>query len=135
VLRHHSYLYGLAVDVANTQTVIVSASQWARQAHFLEAAESLIYRRESSSYAQDENIQNVTEEWKLVSNGLPKPTGTFISVLAANARVSGTFYAVNNRGIFYSTDTGISWNMLDDIEWPKEYLSQHPWALVVIEDT
>ena len=135
VLRHHGYLYGLAVDVGNTQTVIVSASQWARQAHFLEAAESLIYRRESSSSAQDENIDNVTEEWKLVSNGLPKPTGTFISVLAANARISGTFYAVNNRGIFYSTDTGISWKMLDDIEWPKEYLSQHPWALAVIEDT
>jgi len=135
VLRHHGYLYGLAVDVGNTQTVIVSASQWARQAHFLEAAESLIYRRESSSSAQDENIDNVTEEWKLVSNGLPKPTGTLISVLAANARISGTFYAVNNRGIFYSTDTGISWKMLDDIEWPKEYLSQHPWALAIIEDT
>ncbi|MDQ3903646.1 MAG: hypothetical protein M3247_08410 [Thermoproteota archaeon] len=74
--KHHGYLYGLAVDVSNPQTVIVSASQWARQAHFLEAAESLIYRRESSSSAQDENIDNVTEEWKLVSNGLPKPTGT-----------------------------------------------------------
>jgi hypothetical protein len=25
--------------------------------------------------------------------------------------------------------------MLDDIEWPKEYLSQHHWALAVREDT
>jgi photosystem II stability/assembly factor-like uncharacterized protein len=135
VLRHHGYLFGLAVDAGDPQTVIVSASQWARQAHFLEAAESLIYRRESSSSAKDENVDNVTEEWNLISNDLPKPTGTLISILAANPKIPGTFYAVNNRGIFYSTDSGISWKMLDGIQWPKEYLSQHPWALTVREDT
>ena len=134
VLRHHGYLYGLAVDTGNPQTVIVSASQWARQAHFLEAAESVVYKRESSS-AKDENVDNVTEEWKLVSNGLPNPTGTLISVLSVNPKIADTFYAVNNRGLFYSTDSGISWKMLDGIQWPKEYLSQHPRALAVREDT
>jgi len=134
VLSHHGYIFGLAVDSSDPQTVIVSASQWARQAHFLGAAESVIYRRTSSE--EKENINSISdEEWKLVSNGLPKPAGTFISILAANPKVAGTFYAVNNRGIFYSNDSGISWKMLDDIEWPKEYLSQHPWALAVREYT
>jgi hypothetical protein len=64
----------------------------------------------------------------------PKPTGTLISVLAANPRIAGTFYAANNRGIFCSTDSGSSWKMLDGVQWPKEYLSQHPWDLAVIED-
>ena len=48
---------------------------------------------------------------------------------AATPKISGEFYAVNNRGIFCSIDSGISWKMLDEhdgIHWPKEYLSQHP---------
>jgi hypothetical protein len=139
VLKHHGYLFGLAVDVGDPQTIIVSASQWAGQAHFLEAAESVIYRRTSSGkkenvdYVDDDNDVTV-EEWKLVSNGLPKPTRTLILVLVANPKIAGEFYAVNNRGIFCSTDSGNSWKMLDGIQWPKEYLSQHPRALAIQED-
>jgi hypothetical protein len=111
-LDDYDYVFGLAVDSANPNTVIISASRWPYQAHSLEDAESLIYRRTSP-----------VEEWKLVSNGLPKPTGTMVSILAANPKVAGEFYAVNNRGIFCSTDLGISWKMLDGIQWSKEYLS------------
>jgi photosystem II stability/assembly factor-like uncharacterized protein len=136
VLRHHGYLAGLAVDADDPQTIIVSASQWARQAHFVEAAESVIYRRTASEKKGNINDVNV-EEWELVSKGLPKPTGTLISILAANPKIAGTFYALNNRGIFCSTDSGISWKMINDdndrIEWPKKYLSQHPRALAVRE--
>ena len=79
-----------------------------------------------------------SQDWNLVTNGLPKPTGTLISILAANPKVAGEFYAVNNRGIFCSTDSGNSWEMLEggnnnSIQWPKEYLSQHPRALAVQE--
>ena len=139
VLKHHGYLFGLAVDVGDPQTIIVSASQWAGRAHFLEAAESVVYRRTSSGkkenvdYVDDDNDVTV-EEWKLVSNGLPKPTRTLISVLVANPKIAGEFYAVNNRGIFCSTDSGNSWKMLDGIQWPKEYLSRHPRALAIQED-
>jgi hypothetical protein len=71
---------------------------------------------------------------KVVSNGLPERRGTLISFLTANPKVAGEFYAINNRGIFCSTDSGISWKMLEGIQWPNEYLSQHPWALAVRED-
>jgi hypothetical protein len=135
-LDDYDYLFSIAVDSGDPRTVIVSASQWPYKAYSLEDAESLVYRRTSSSShvddADDSNSNDI--EWKLVSNGLPKPTRTLISILAANPKIAGEFYAVNNRGIFCSTDSGNSWKMLDGIQWPKEYLSQHPRALAVQED-
>jgi hypothetical protein len=32
-----------------------------------------------------------------------------MTILASNPAVSGEFYAVNNRGLFISTDSGLSW--------------------------
>jgi photosystem II stability/assembly factor-like uncharacterized protein len=134
-LGDYDYLFSLAVDSGNPHTVIASASQWPTKAYSLEDAESVVYRKTSSSPVKDteDNNSKDKEEWNIVSNGLPKPTGTLISVLAANPKIAGTFYAANNRGIFYSDDSGISWKMLDGVQWPKEYLSQHPWALAVRE--
>jgi photosystem II stability/assembly factor-like uncharacterized protein len=117
-LRHH-YLYGLAVDSGDPQTVIVSASLGPWEAHSLEGAESLVYRRSEDG-----------EKWKAISQGLPEPSGTMITILAANPKHAGEVYSVNNHGVFCSTDSGISWGGLD-IPWPKEYLSQHAWALAV----
>ena len=121
-LRHH-YLYGLTVDSDDPQTVIVSASLGPWEAHSFEGAESLVYRRTS----QDD------EKWKIISTGFPKPSRTMITILAANPKHAGEVYAVNNRGVFCSTDSGISWRGLD-IQWPKEYLSQHAWALAIEEE-
>jgi photosystem II stability/assembly factor-like uncharacterized protein len=117
-LRHH-YLDGLAVDSTNPQNVIVSASLSAQQAHSIENAESFIYRKSVDG-----------KKWKIVSKGLPEPKGTIITILASNPFKSGEFFALSNRGIFSSTDSGASWTSLD-ITWPKEYLLQHPWALNV----
>src|SRR5918996_2725570 len=108
-LRHH-YLYGLAVDSGDPNTVIVSASIGPGKAYYIEDAESFIYRR-----SDDE------EKWKAISKGLPEPSGTTITILASNSKAAGELYAVNNHGIFISTDSGVSWRGLD-IQWPKEYL-------------
>jgi hypothetical protein len=70
---------------------------------------------------------------KAISNGLPEPRGTIIAILAANPTNRGEFYAINNRGVFCSTDTGLAWRELD-VSWSKEYLSQHPWARAIRED-
>jgi hypothetical protein len=40
-----NYLYGLAIDPADPNTIVVSASQSAWQAHSVERANSLVYRR------------------------------------------------------------------------------------------
>jgi hypothetical protein len=117
-LRHH-YLHGLAVDSSDPQNVIVSASLGAWQAHNIENANSVLYRRSADG-----------ENWKIVSKGLPESKGTIITMLASNPNSAGEFYALNNRGIFISDDSGISWVALE-IPWPKEYLLQHPWSLAV----
>ena len=115
----HSYLYGLAVDSGDPQVVIVSASIGPGKAYSIENAESFVYRRDEDS-----------KKWKAVSNGLPEPSGTTITLLAANPKTKEEFYAANNRGLFISTDSGISWEKLD-IQWPKEYSLQPPWTLAV----
>ena len=136
---YHHYLAGLALDSGDPQNIVVSASQSALQAHSIEGARSVVYRRTSSSSVEENDTSSQEkEDWKLVSKGLPEPNGTIISVLATNPKISGEFYAVNNRGIFCSIDSGISWKMLDEydgIQWPKEYLSQHPKALAVEDGT
>jgi hypothetical protein len=116
----HSYLYGLAVDSGNPQVVIVSASVGPGKAYSIENAESFVYRQDEDS-----------KKWKAVSNGLPEPSGTTITLLAANPKTKGEFYAANNHGLFISTDSGISWRKLD-IQWPKEYSLQAPWTLAVM---
>lgn len=47
------------------------------QARSIEAAESLVYRRSAH-----EDDKGSSEEWKPITNGLPKPSGTIISILA-----------------------------------------------------
>ncbi len=119
----HNYLYGLAVDCHNPQTVLVSASSGAWQAHYGDQnSESFLYRRSQDS-----------AQWKLVSKGLPESRGTMIAILTPSSKNAAEFYLASNRGIFCSTDSGTSWKSLD-IAWPREYLSQHAWALAIEEE-
>ena len=113
----YQYIFGLAVDHDDPQIVIVSASVGPSKAYSAENAKSFIYRRDEDG-----------KKWKAISNGLPEPNGTTISVLVSNPKIGGEFYAVNNRGVFCSADSGISWKGLE-IQWPKKYLLQTPWAL------
>jgi photosystem II stability/assembly factor-like uncharacterized protein len=115
----HSYLYSIAVDSGDPQNVIVSASKGPGRAYSVEDAESFVYTRDEDG-----------GKWRAISDGLPEPAGTTITIFVANPKVSGEFYAVNNRGLFISTDSGDSWKKLDT-SWPKEYPSQTPWALAV----
>ena len=115
----HSYLYGLAVDSDSPQIVLVSASIGPSRAYSTENAESFVYRKDKDD-----------GKWKTVTNGLPEPSGTTITIFVSNPKVSGKFYAVNNRGLFMSTDSGDSWKKLDT-PWPGEYLPQFPWALAI----
>jgi len=115
----HNYAYGLAIDPGDPQTIIISTSKSSWQAHSLENANSSIYRKSG-------------EEWEIISNGLPASSGTIISILASNPNTPGEFYAVNNRGLFCSFDSGVSWELLG-ISWPKEYVLQHPNALAITD--
>ena len=122
----HKYLFGMAINPFNPQNVLVSAARGAWNAHYFnENTESFLYRR--SVEANDES-----EKWSLITDGLPDSKGTIISMLAANPKINEEFYCLNNRGIFSSKDSGLSWNQLN-IQWPKEYYLQHPWAIAIKE--
>ena len=117
----YGYLYGLAVDSGDPQNVIVSVSTGPVSAYSVEYAESYVYRRGKDG-----------QKWSAISNGLPGPSGATITILAANQKNQGESYAANNRGLFISTDSGVSWRKLDT-QSQNKYSLQPAWALAVSE--
>ncbi|MGA7368410.1 MAG: hypothetical protein WBX01_04725 [Nitrososphaeraceae archaeon] len=117
----HNYLFGIAVDSGNPEVVIISASNGPSRSYVAENAETFVYRKDADG-----------RRWETISDGLPEPRGSTITIFASSVKSPGEFYAVNNRGLFLSTDSGCSWEKLDT-SWPKEYLRQTPWALAIHE--
>lgn len=119
-LQHH-YLYGLAVDPANPDIIIISAAPGPQQAHNPLAAESYIYQKTPG------------KPWHEVRQGLPDPKGTVIPKLASHPAEPGVFYALCNQGLYRSADTGLSWEKLA-VTWKEAYLREGTHAIVVNED-
>lgn len=115
------YLWSMAVDPTDPETLVVSACPGPRQAHTLETAESALFRRSKGSPFQQ------------VSEGLPAQQGTLASVLASHEAEPGVFYAANNHGVYRSADTGLTWEALP-IPWPAGTLLGHVNALIVRAD-
>ena len=103
-LGYH-YLWSVAADPADPDTLIVSAAPGPQQAHALASAESALYRRSGG------------EPWQQVKEGFPPAPGLIASVLATHEDEAGVFYAANNKGIFRSPDAGSTWAELP-IAWP-----------------
>ncbi len=118
-LQHH-YLWGLAVDPADQDTIVVSAANGPRQAHDLNQAASAIYRRTAGN------------PWQQVEQGLPTSQGMLACALAVNEAEPGVFYAASNQGIYRSPDAGQSWERLD-IPWPGPMRQQRAASLLVTE--
>lgn len=116
-LERH-YLWGVAVDPADPDTVLVSAAASPMAAHSAANAESTVYRKAGGG------------PWREVREGLPEPVGTTRTVLAANPEEAGAFYAASNGGVFRSADAGVTWQRLA-LEWPERYRHQAVGALVV----
>lgn len=47
-------------------------------------------------------------------------------LVVSNHKAPGEFYVVTNCGLSISTDSSNLWT-----PWPKEYLLQNPWAIVL----
>jgi photosystem II stability/assembly factor-like uncharacterized protein len=102
-LDYH-YLWSVAADPADQNTLVISAAPGPREAHSPNSAESAIYRRSGR------------DPWEKAHAGLPPSRGMLASVLAANEFEPGVFYAANNIGLFRSADAGSTWNELP-IPW------------------
>jgi photosystem II stability/assembly factor-like uncharacterized protein len=119
-LNHH-YLWSVAVDPADPDTIVISAAHGPQQAHNPMSAESTVYRRSQNS------------PWQQVRAGLPEEKGLLTCVLTANAAEPGVFYAGSNKGIFRSADAGVSWEELA-MHWPDNFQMGRVHALVVVEE-
>jgi photosystem II stability/assembly factor-like uncharacterized protein len=117
-LQHH-YLWSVAVDPGDPDTVVVSAASSPWQAHDPRAAESTIYRKTAG------------EPWREVREGLPDVEGRIVAVLAANQDEPGAFYALTGEGLYCSEDAGSSWERLE-IGQQDHY--GRPTGLAVIGD-
>ncbi|MHA3775487.1 WD40/YVTN/BNR-like repeat-containing protein [Verrucomicrobiota bacterium sgz303538] len=116
------YLWSIAVDPGNPETMIASGAPGPFEAHRASIAESFLLRKSNG------------EPWRKVCAGLPPEHGTLISVVAANEAEPGVFYAANNRGIFCSGDGGESWQELN-LPWPDDFRSQHVQGMVLMPES
>jgi len=114
-LRHH-YLFGVAVDPENADTVLVSAAPHPFRAYDPSRAESGVYRKSAGS------------EWREVRGAFPDGHGTTVSVLAATG--PGVFWAANNRGVYRSADGAETWQRIA-IPWPERYMRVNVLAFAV----
>lgn len=113
----HRYCWSVAVDPVDPETVLTSAASGPRTAHRPQG-ESYVYRRVGD------------EPWQRIENdALPTGEGVLRSVLATDG--PGECYALNNRGLFRSTDAGESWATLD-VEWPAGLTDQTPRGLAIV---
>ena len=110
----------MAVDPADPDTLVASASLGPIQAHTHPFAESYMIRRTKG------------QPWERVSTGLPLSKGSIIYDIVTNPHEPGVFYAANNRGVFRSDDTGIKWTRLE-VAWPKRYETQHQTDLAITQ--
>ncbi|MDR7521446.1 MAG: hypothetical protein QN168_03170 [Armatimonadota bacterium] len=114
----HGYLFGVAVDPADPETVVVSAASGPGRAYAARTAATYVYVRRGD------------RAWTQVGDGLPEPKGTTISVFATHPDRPHTIYAANNRGVFCSGDAGMRWERLD-VPWPEQFLAQAVAGLIV----
>jgi len=112
----HLYLVGIAVDPADPDAVIVSATDGPGSAYSPRSAEAFVYRKTGLN------------RWEQAMSGLPEAQGTTVSLFATHAGEPGVIYAANNCGLFRSGDTGRSWKALD-IPWPNPGLADGVQAL------
>jgi hypothetical protein len=117
----HLYLVGIAVDPADPDAVIVSATDGPGSAYRPRRAEAYIYRKTG------------LKRWELAMSGLPEANGTTVSQFATHAGEPGVIYAANNRGLFSSDDAGRSWKALD-IRWPEPGLADGVEALACLPE-
>jgi hypothetical protein len=114
----HGYCWSVAVDPADPDTRVLSAASGAYRAHRPGSAESYCYRRTGDG------------SWERVTDGLPAGEGVLRAVLDSGA--AGEFYAVNNEGLYRSTDAGETWQGVDlGDAWLDRFATEPPRGLVV----
>lgn len=113
----HRYCWSLALDPGDPETIVVSAASGARSAHS-PPAETYLYRKTGAG------------PWERVSDGIPTGEGVVRAVLSRGA-APGELYALNDHGLYRSTDAGASWAAVD-VDWPERFAGRTARGLAVV---
>jgi len=116
----HGYLFGVAADPGDPETVVVSAAAGPGSAYVAARATTYLYRRQGPG------------PWGLLREGLPDARRTTITVLATHPQAPGVVYAANNRGVFRSRDGGARWTALE-LPWPARFQDHAVQGLVAVD--
>lgn len=116
-LGDYTYLVDVETDPQNPDVIITSAAKSARTAYMPSRAHTVIARREGDG------------DWEIIEEGLPHPDGASIFSLTTRDEELGTFYAVNNLGLYRSTDSGKSWQNIQ-LDWPERLKEKRIRALI-----
>ena len=117
----HQYCWSIAVSIANSATLLLSASKSAYAAHFKELASSVVYRRTGN------------QAWRQVRDGLPEPRGLRIPVMAASRVEPGVFYLSVEGEVYRSADDGLQWQKLT-VQWNGETAAEHAVDMTIVEE-
>ena len=118
----HQYCWSIAASIANPTTLVLSASKGAYAAHFKELASSFVYRRTGN------------EDWRQVRDGLPKPQGLRIPVVAASRVEPGVFYLSAEGEVYRSADEGLQWQKLA-VQSNGKPAAEHAIAMAIVEES
>jgi hypothetical protein len=109
------YLYGVAVDSADPDDMLVAASKSPRTAH-VEGGAS-IFRRKDDTWAED-------------AEGFPS-AGSLVPVLLADPYQSQRWFALSDYGLFVKGRDAPGWTPMTA---PTEWHGIHPMSLVVLPE-
>ena len=123
----HRYVWSVAVDPGDADTVLVSAASGAHRAHSTDGAESYVYRRTAPGPGGDPGEAAWTP---LDDRGLPTGRGVLRAVLAAG-EAPGELFAVNNHGVFHTASAGDRWRSLP-VGWRDRFAEQTCRGLAVV---
>ncbi|GCF11262.1 WD40/YVTN/BNR-like repeat-containing protein [Dictyobacter arantiisoli] len=150
----HQYLWSVAVDPADPDTILVSASSDPFTAHHHTTSPSSEHagnRERRPAWANTGTPAQVPAQgnaqeranqysalyrksqgtaWQRIPAGLPDPQGMVVPVVTSHRTEPGVFYALSNKGLYRSPDAGQSWENAG-IAWKPEYTHQRAMALVV----
>lgn len=116
----HGYCWGLAVGLVNPDTILVTASRSAREAHRRDSANTFVYRR-----AHD-------EPWREVRNGLPGSQKRRIAVVTASTVEPRVFYLASEGELYRSADGGVEWRQLP-VKWLEDSQPAHALNIAIAE--
>jgi photosystem II stability/assembly factor-like uncharacterized protein len=116
----HDYCWSVALSFGDPDTILLTSSKNAREAHLKASANSFVYRR------------CLGEPWREVRHGLPASQGSRVAVVTASAIEPGVFYLSAEGDVYRSDDRGVEWRPLT-VEWADDSRPHHAVALALVE--